>query len=212
MCGAGSLRRKYLGGLVDLVEEAEPDETDETTLGTAGEALLDFVARVTQDEGGGVSGMAIDGSASASVSLRNLATSDSEQATITMGLSGALSFAEGTGAGLINKIWQDTRTLTDGGNETLDLSPTPTSGITGIVTFTAVKVLLVKAADANTTNITVTGTLLAKPPAVLKPGAVYLFTDPSAAGSVVGPGTGDTMIMTNSAGAAASYSVIVGGI
>lgn len=41
---------RTLGGLVQRVDEAEPDETDETTLGTTGEALLDFVARITTEE------------------------------------------------------------------------------------------------------------------------------------------------------------------
>jgi hypothetical protein len=156
--------------------------------------------------------MAVTGTASASLSCSNISASDSESANIGMSLAAGVTFVDGAGAGAINKIWQDTRTLTDGGNETLDFNPTPTSGMTGSVVFTAVKAILVTAAAANTTNITVTGTLLAKPPAILKPGGVFLFADPSAAGSIVTQTTADTMIMTNSAGAAASYSVVVAGI
>lgn len=165
--------------------------------------------------------MAVTGAVSLSIDLRDVRTSDKESADIKVATSLSQAFVDGTGAGAINKIWQDTRSLADGANEALDLSPTASSGVLGAVTFAAVKLIYIRAATANTTTLTVSRTTTTGSAifaadgdalAPLKAGGVFLFTDPSAAGVVVAAGDTDTITVTNSAGAGASYDIIVGGI
>lgn len=159
--------------------------------------------------------MPVTGKFSVAVDLKDAGSSDRESYEIRVATELVNSFVDGVGAGAVNAIWQDVRPLTDGGNETLDVSPTPTSGKSGVVTFARIKGCLIWAPATNTTNITITGTLLylAAGDAVraLKPGGVLLITDPSAAGMVVTPTTVDTIILTNSSGAAATYGVILAG-
>jgi hypothetical protein len=165
--------------------------------------------------------MAVTGSWSLAALLRDLSSSDVEASDIKAELALSGLFADGTGAGQVTKFWQDIRPLTDGGNESLDFSPTPASGKQGAVTFTALKFLLIWSPSTNTTNLTISrpaangialfgaasGSL-----APIKPGLLFLYIDNSAGGLVVTAGTGDLITITNSAGAAATYGVIAAGI
>ena len=156
--------------------------------------------------------MPVTGNYSVGLEATNQSTSDSEEASVKIGRSLSGLFADGTGAGQVNKIWQDIRPLTDGGNETLDFNPTlPASGLSGAVAFTAIKAILIWAPATNTTNITITGTLLTMGDP-LKPGGVKFMADPSAAGMLVTATTKDTLVFTNSAGAVANYGIVVVGI
>ena len=156
--------------------------------------------------------MPVTGNYSVGLEATNQANVDNEEATIKIGRSLSGLFADGTAAGQANKIWQDTMPLTDGGNVSLDLAPTPASGLSGAVTFTAVKGILIWAPATNTTNITLTGTFQSGWGDPLKPGGIKFAIDPSAAGMTVTNTTKDTIIFTNGSGAAANVGVVVVGI
>jgi hypothetical protein len=137
--------------------------------------------------------------------------------TAGVSYSKAFTIATGVGAGQADMFWSDARTLADGATEDLDLSGSLTSHLGGTLTFARIKALLIKAADANTTNLTVTRSAANGVPFlvtagdgfVLKPGQAFLLTDLSAAGVVVTAATGDLLTITNGAGAAATYDIIV---
>lgn len=133
-------------------------------------------------------------------------------------LSAALSWTDGTGAGQADTVWSDKRTLGDGANENLDLSGALSTAFGTTMALTAVKAIMIKAAAANTTNLTVTapavngvaGLFAALDDGiVIKPGGVFLWADPSAAGVTVTAATADLLNVANGAGAAATYDVIV---
>lgn len=126
-------------------------------------------------------------------------------------------FTNGTGANQANRAWHDTRTLTTGANEDLDFAGGVTDAFGNAVTFAAIKAIYVFAKTANTTNLTISrpanGLVLFAASgdalAVLKPGGMFLYTDPSAAGLTVTASTGDLLNIANSAGASASYDIVV---
>lgn len=126
-------------------------------------------------------------------------------------------FGNGTGAGQGNMWWGDTRT-TDGTGEDLDLAGGLTSPFGVAITFTAVKGIVVRAATANSTNVVISrpanGLVLfaasADALAALKPGGIFVFTDPSAAGLTVTAGTGDLLHVAASSGTI-SYDIFIWG-
>lgn len=128
-------------------------------------------------------------------------------------------FGNGTGANQINHIFHDQRS-TDGTGEDLDLAGGLTSPISGAaITFAAVKFILIYAATANSGNVVISrpaanGLVLFAAAndalAGLKPGGLFLFTDPSAAGLTVTGGTGDLLHVAASAGTV-TYDVVIGG-
>lgn len=127
-------------------------------------------------------------------------------------------FANGTGANQANNTFHDTRTLTTGASEDLDLAGVLTNPFGATLTFTKIKAIIIHAAEANTTNLTISRPNANGLPlfaaandalAALKPGGLFVFTDPSSAGLAVTGGTGDLITITNAAGASASYDVII---
>jgi hypothetical protein len=145
---------------------------------------------------------------------------DLSSATDALNYSIDQAFTDGTGASQLKRSVQDTRSLGTGATEDLDFAGGLTDAFGNAITFTVLKLLYIKAADANTTNLTISrpaanGLVLfagaSDALAVLKPGGVFLFTDPSAAGLTVTAGTGDLLTITNSAGATAAYDLIVWG-
>lgn len=118
------------------------------------------------------------------------------------------AFSNGTGANQGNMLWQDQRT-TDTTGEELDLAGGLTSAFGTTITFAAVKGVLIVASSANSGNVVVSrpasnGLVLfaaaSDALAGLKPGGVFLFTDPSAAGLTVTAGTGDLLKVAASTG------------
>lgn len=130
------------------------------------------------------------------------------------------SFANGTGLNQANKIFTDTRAVTTGATDALDLSGGGLLDAFGVVlVYTALKGLIIRSAAANTTNLTVLGNAAAVPilgtvatTMVLKPGGVFVWLDTSAAGTTVTAATGDIIQIVNAAGATANYDVVLLGI
>lgn len=163
--------------------------------------------------------MSVQGSVSFACDLLDSRLSDNEESSIKIARSFSAAFLDGAGLNQINSIWQDTAILPDTTPVQLDVSPTASSGTAGIVTFARVKAVLVWAAVANTTNISVvrhatTGVAVftvAAAGVVLKPGGMFLWVDPSATGVAVTGGASDLFTLTNSAATPATYSIVIAG-
>jgi hypothetical protein len=134
--------------------------------------------------------------------------------------SNTLSLTTGTGANQADKIWSDTRTVTTGATDTLDFAGTALDDPFGADFVPAkIKSILIVAAAANTTDLTVSRPAsngvpflaAASDAFVLKPGGAFLLHNQSAAGIAVTAGTGDLIDITNSAGASANYNIVVVG-
>lgn len=118
------------------------------------------------------------------------------------------TFANGTGALQANMWWHDQRTLNASATENLDLAGSLTSVFGTTITFTSMKALFVYAASGNTNDVQVTRPasngvpwlMAAGDGIALKPGAWFMWVDPSANGPTVTGGTGDLITFTNSAG------------
>ena len=130
------------------------------------------------------------------------------------------AFADGSGANRASNIFHDKRTLASGANEDLDLAASLTNALGQAAVFTKLKALLVYSRPTNTTNLTVSRPASNGVPIfsaagdalVLKPGAMFLFTDPSLAGVTVTASTGDLINVANAAGASADYDIVAIGV
>lgn len=130
----------------------------------------------------------------------------------------ALSFADGAGAGAANLVFHDQRTLAASATENLDLAGVLSDKFGQALTFARVKAVLVVAAAANTNNVNVTQPASNGVPLFLaagdgvgvRPGGMFLWVAPDAAGAVVTAGTGDLLTVTNSAaGTSVTYDVLI---
>jgi hypothetical protein len=127
------------------------------------------------------------------------------------------TFANGTGANQGNMLWHDQRAV-DTNGEDLDLAGGLTSAFGTTITFAVIKGIAVYAAAANSGNIIVSrpanGLVLFTASgdglAPLKPGGLFLFTDPSAAGTTVTAGTGDLLNIDSSSGTS-TYDIWIWG-
>lgn len=129
-----------------------------------------------------------------------------------------LEFANGTGANQANQVFVDSRSLTTGASETLDLSGSLTNAFGESITFTAVKAMIVK--NNGTTALTIGNAAAtqfatfvgAAAHTILVPaGGVLVLTAPSA-GFPVAAGTGDLLKIENAAGATCAYDLILIGV
>lgn len=125
----------------------------------------------------------------------------------------------GTGADQANQVWHDTRTLTTGATETLDLSGSLTNAFGESVTFTKVKAILIK--NKGTTTLSVgaavatqfvspfgSATDLVKIPG----GGIFLLTAPDATGFACAGGATDNLKIANAAGASCDYDIVLIGV
>lgn len=126
-------------------------------------------------------------------------------------------FANGTAEDQAQIIFTDTRSTA--GNDDLDLAGGVIDAFGNTLTFTNVKVLCVKAADANTTNVILgaegtnefssfLGT--DADTVTIPPGGMFLITNPGATGFVVTAGTGDKLRVAAASGTV-EYDIIVVG-
>jgi hypothetical protein len=162
----------------------------------------------------------LTGQVGINMDLRDTRTVGTETATSTIAQAFTWTISHGTGANQAQQCYQGVRTLTTGATEDLDLQGALTN-LFGTTLFSALKFIAVSAAAANTTNITIsrpagaTGVTLfgavSGSLAPLKPGGFFAFADPSAAGVPVTASTADLITITNSAGASATYTVVICG-
>lgn len=142
--------------------------------------------------------------------------SDLTTAAAPVTLKRQVNLTSGTGAGQADVMWADTRTVAGSATDTIDLTGTLTGLLGGTASFARVKGLIVAAAGANTTNIQITRPgsnavplFSAAANLAVKPGGLFAWFDPSAAGVVVTAGTGDLLDMVNSGGSPATYDVVI---
>jgi hypothetical protein len=129
---------------------------------------------------------------------------------------------DGTGAGQINRWFQDTRSLNASANENLDLAGGGLVDEFGVaLTFARVKVLMIACPSTNVGDIRITRPATNGVPIYLAAGdgqdvapgeAKLLICRSDATAIVVTAGTGDLINVANQSGAQAnSYSVFIAG-
>jgi hypothetical protein len=128
-----------------------------------------------------------------------------------------VNFANGTGNSQADLFWDDTRTLATATAESLDLAGSLSKALGGTLTLVGLKAILVTAASANTTNLTVGGGATTVPlftatndSITVRPGGAFLWVAPNT-GVVVTATTADLLEISNAAGASATYSIMVVG-
>lgn len=143
---------------------------------------------------------------------------DLETPTSALVYSSQIDLATGVGLGQADMKWSDQRTLAPSTPEDLDLAASLTGPLGTTLTFARIKALLVKAASANANDVVVSrpaanGVPLfaaASDAIPVKPGGLFLWVAPSAAGIVVTPATGDLITVTNGgAGTSVTYDIVI---
>lgn len=131
-----------------------------------------------------------------------------------------IDIADGTGADQANQVWTDTRTLASNANETLDLNASLTNALGASVTFTKVKLILIRN-KACTTTLSVGATAAnqfvapfgdATDLVKVAPGGIFLLTAPDATGLAVAAGSTDNLKIANSTGASCDYDIVLIGV
>jgi hypothetical protein len=153
--------------------------------------------------------------------IRGNQTSALDLGTVALPIDVQASIAldNGTGANQADKVFTDTRTVTTGATDSLDLAGTLTDAFGVTFTIARVKAILVKAASANTTDLSIArpaanGLVLfsaASDAIVIKPGGVFFWAAPDATAIPVTAGTGDLLSIINAAGASANYDLVIVG-
>lgn len=127
--------------------------------------------------------------------------------------------ASGTAANLADKVWSNTSSPLTGATDSIDLAGTLTDAFGALVTFAKVRGILFVAAAANTTTLTLSRIATAGAPflaadgdavAPISGGGFYAWADP-AAGFVVTATSDDIISVVNSAGATATYTILIVG-
>lgn len=130
------------------------------------------------------------------------------------------AFDDGTGADQAQVIFSDTRTLAGSTNESLDLAGGLSHELGGSITFTAAKVLIVKAADGNTGNLRVGAGVTnafqgwfgaSAIGCLVPPGGMLVLVDPGATAEAVTAATGDLLRIENLGGSSNSYDIYIAG-
>lgn len=145
------------------------------------------------------------------ITLQGLHTSalDFGDAQFALGVSDTIRLLNGTGAGQIDRLFTDTRTLGPAATENLDVNAGGLLDAFGAVfTLARLKGIYVKAAAGNTNKVQVTRPaangvplfLAASDGFELSPGGASLLVWPDVTGIVVTAGTGDLITVTNGGG------------
>jgi hypothetical protein len=164
--------------------------------------------------------MAVTATVTQSVSGSHTSTADLGTPTFPFSTSASVAYTSGTGAGAVDRVFTDTRTLAASGTEDLDLAGSLTDIYGATITFARIKAIHIKAATGNTNNVQVTrpasnGTpwlMAAGDGIALRPGAAFTWSSGSAdaTGVAVTAGTGDLVTITNSAGTTGvDYTVVI---
>lgn len=133
-------------------------------------------------------------------------------------LQAAYAVVSGTAAGQIDRLWMDTRTLTTGASENVDVRGTIADSFGAVVDMVKVKGVFIAASGANTVSLTVTkgasgvNYLTGTTPGFAAIGAngMVAWLDPNA-GVAATAGSSDLIVVTNAAGASSTYSILVVG-
>jgi hypothetical protein len=130
-----------------------------------------------------------------------------------------LAIADGTGADQANNIFSDERTLAASATESLDLAGALSNALGAVLTFTAIKAIMIVADSGNTNDVVVGGAAAnafvgpfvdATDKLSIGPGDFVLITRRSAAGWPVVAATGDLLKIANAgAGSSVTYKIIV---
>ncbi|MEU8278243.1 hypothetical protein ACFYOK_37250 [Microbispora bryophytorum] len=143
---------------------------------------------------------------------------DLQTASAPVNFAQQINFAQGAGAGAAETIWTDTRTVEASATDAIDLAGSLTGPFGTTLTFTKIKGVIVRASAANTNNVNVVRDSTSGVPLFLatgdgipvKPGGLFVWLDPSAAGVAVTPSTGDLLNLVNSgAGTSVAYDIFI---
>jgi hypothetical protein len=125
----------------------------------------------------------------------------------------------GTGANQADKIFTDTRTIAASGTDPLDLNGVLIDPLGATLSLLRVKLLMIRAAAANTNNVLVGGAgsnqwatwiSAATTNVIVRPGGALLLFAPDATAYGVTAATGDILQIANSgAGTSVTYDVVI---
>lgn len=137
--------------------------------------------------------------------------------TVPLKLSHQYIWPDGTTADKADRIFHDQRTIAASTTEDLDLAGVLVDPFGATITFADVRLILIRAALANTNNVIVGGdanALLfggaAAHTVTVRPGGIFLLAARDATAYAVTAGTGDILQVANSgAGTSVVYDVVV---
>jgi hypothetical protein len=130
-----------------------------------------------------------------------------------------ITLVNGLLADAADVIWTDTRTLGTGASEDIDLTGGGlVDAFANVVAFVKAKAIIVYSRVANTTTLSIGGDANSVPFfgaaadfVNVKPGGLFVLVDPTLAGYAVAAGATDIVQVTNSAGASATYDILIVG-
>ncbi len=141
-----------------------------------------------------------------------------ERASSAIAVNLSRGFVADSGAGAASVFYSARRTLASGAAESLDLNGSALADIFGVpLALSKIKGLIIQAADANTTNLTIgnftngLATIIgaATQSLVLQPGELFAKVTGSAGGYAVTADTADLLRVANGSGNNASYDIII---
>lgn len=129
-----------------------------------------------------------------------------------------IEWTAGTGVGQVDKMFSDTRTLAASATENLDLAGALLDTLGASVTFAKIRLVMVFASSANTNDVVVGGAASntfvgmfndATDKIRVKPGGAFVWVAPND-GATVTAGTGDILLVANSAGSTSvTYDIVI---
>jgi hypothetical protein len=131
--------------------------------------------------------------------------------------SAVMQLLDGTGAGKASKAFFGSRTIAASATDALDLAGVLVDALGASLTFTKIKMIAVKAAAANTGNITLGGGTNAcntffgadTDKIVIKPDGVFVIAASDANGYAVTAGTDDLINIVNLVAAQVAYDIVI---
>lgn len=163
--------------------------------------------------------MSVSATIKASVSGAQSGALDLGTVQFPFALAANSSYSDGTAAGMVDRVFTDSRTLAASATEDLDLAGSLTDALGATLTMAKLKFVMIKAASGNTNDVvlsrpTTNGVPLfeAADDAIrIKPGGCFMWVVPGS-GVTVTAGTGDLLTLTNSAaGTSVSYDIVLMG-
>lgn len=138
--------------------------------------------------------------------------------TVPLNYSKRLSLASGTGANQADLIWHDQRSIAASSSDNLDIAGGLTDAFGATVTFARIRAMVVRA-DANNAGRLQVGSAPANAwlgwldngnaAVQVRPGGLLLLTGPDSSGYPVAAGTGDRLLITNTAASVAAYDIVL---